>query len=41
VPNAFASPLPLSILASLQLDAEKLRPEASGARGIVSRKFDE
>ena len=33
--------LSLSILASLQLNAEELRPEASGARGIVGGKLDE
>jgi hypothetical protein len=31
----------LSILASLQLNPEKLHPEASGALGIVCRKLDE
>jgi hypothetical protein len=33
--------LSLSILASLQLNAEELRPEASRARGIVGGKLDE
>jgi hypothetical protein len=33
--------LSLSILASLQLNAEEPRPEASGARGIVGGKLDE
>ena len=33
--------LSLSLLAGLQLDAEKRRPEASGALGIVGGKFDE
>jgi hypothetical protein len=33
--------LSLSILASLQLNAEELCPEASGALGIVCRKLDE
>jgi hypothetical protein len=33
--------LSLAILASLKLDAEELRPEAPGARGIVSGKFNE
>jgi hypothetical protein len=33
--------LSLSILASLQLNAEEFRPEASRARGIVGGKLDE
>jgi hypothetical protein len=33
--------LSLSLLAGLQLDAEELHPEASGALGIVGGTFDE
>jgi hypothetical protein len=33
--------LSFTILASVQLNAEELRPETSGARGIVGGKLDE